>query len=261
MEHIEEVVGQFSGTHRHIRKKFKNKLRVFLRWCLYNKITDKDLSLLVGKEKSVTDPKLPSTFSAEECKLILKAVERASPAGKRDYAILLCIAVYGWRAADIRELRLENIDWRKNKISFIQQKTSVPVEFPIIPAVGNAIIDYLKNARPESDSNHVVLMMSHLFMGLPIKGTSFIYRLLLRYVQLAGIKGLDKRKHGSHAFRFSLATHLIASGHTISLTKSILGHKTTDVTLNYVRLDISSLKKCNLPVPACVSPLYESEGL
>ena len=147
VELIDEMVDKFSGNHKYVRKKFKNKLRVFFRWCFYNRFIDKDLSLFVSKEKTIADPKLPNTITPNECKAILNAVERASAIGKRDYAILLCIAVYGWRASDIRNLKLDNIDWINNKISFIQQKTNVPAEFPIIPVIGNALADYLKNGN------------------------------------------------------------------------------------------------------------------
>jgi site-specific recombinase XerD len=256
---IDEVVDIFSGQHQSVRKKFKNKLRVFFRWCFYNKIIEKDLSVLVKKEKIIHEEKLPSTFSTEECKLILNAVDRASAVGKRDYAILLCIAVYGWRAGDIRNIRLEDIDWKNNKISFIQQKTKVPAEYPILPVVGNAIADYLKNARPKSNSDKIFLKMSYKFSGQIITGPAFIQAILLKYIQRVGIKDLESRKHGTHALRFTLATNLIRNGQSIHITKSILGHKSTDVTLNYVRLDIESLRKCNLHMPVCISPLYKKE--
>ena len=259
VELIDEMVDKFSGNHKYVRKKFKNKLRVFFRWCFYNRFIDKDLSLFVSKEKTIADPKLPNTITPNECKAILNAVERASAIGKRDYAILLCIAVYGWRASDIRNLKLDNIDWINNKISFIQQKTNVPAEFPIIPVIGNAVADYLKNARPKSSVNNVFVMMSYKFMGKAITGTSFVQSILMTYMHRAGLKNLDKRKHGTHSLRFSLATNLIQNGQSISITKAILGHKSTNVTLNYVRLDIESLRKCNLPTPVCKSPLYKRE--
>ncbi len=191
--------------------------------------------------------------------MILNAVDRASAVGKRDYAILLCIAVYGWRAGDIRNIRLEDIDWKNNKISFIQQKTKVPAEYPILPVVGNAIADYLKNARPKSNSDKIFLKMSYKFSGQIITGPAFIQAILLKYIQRVGIKDLESRKHGTHALRFTLATNLIRNGQSIHITKSILGHKSTDVTLNYVRLDIESLRKCNLHMPVCISPLYKKE--
>lgn len=139
------------------------------------------------------------------------------------------------------------------------KKTNVPAEFPIIPVIGNALADYLKNARPKSSVNNVFVMMSYKFMGKAITGTSFVQSILMTYMHRAGLKNLDKRKHGTHSLRFSLATNLIQNGQSISITKAILGHKSTNVTLNYVRLDIESLRKCNLPTPVCKSPLYKRE--
>lgn len=121
--------------------------------------------------------------------MILNAVDRASAVGKRDYAILLCIAVYGWRAGDIRNIRLEDIDWKNNKISFIQQKTKVPAEYPILPVVGNAIADYLK-CTSKIKFRQDFLKMSYKFSGQIITGPAFIQAILLKYIQRVGIKDL-----------------------------------------------------------------------
>ena len=44
---------------------------------------------------------------------------------------------------------MRDIDWRKNEINIIQQKTKNPVRLPLISVVGNAIIDFLKYGRPD----------------------------------------------------------------------------------------------------------------
>lgn len=255
IEFIDNLLYESCGESHDVRSITKSVLRTFFHWCHAKKITNKDLSIFILKEKIIKESKLPSTFTEEETRRILKSIDRSSTVGKRDYAILLCISVYGWRSSDVCNLKISDIDWGNNKISFIQQKTNVPAEFPLHPVVGNAIVDYITNARPNSDSGNVFLLMSNGHIGKQMRYIH-INALLQRYIKRASIVDLDKRKHGPHALRFSLATALVESEVPLGMVKSILGHKDTEVTINYIRLDIPMLKKCALPMPQCESQFY-----
>lgn len=62
---------------------------------------------------------------------------------------------HGFRSSDVANLRFSNIDWEREVIHLNQVKTGNPLELPLLEDVGEAIINYLKNARPETDSDHV----------------------------------------------------------------------------------------------------------
>ena len=79
---------------------------------------------------------------------MLSAIDRSTRKGKRDYLVSLLAAEYGMRASDIVRLSLKHIDWERNTVSFSQYKTDVPVQYPLLSSVGNAIIDYLRHGRP-----------------------------------------------------------------------------------------------------------------
>ena len=64
-------------------------------------------------------------------------------------------ALLGMRDSDITNLTFSNLDWEKNSITFFQKKTSRMVKLPLLPAVGDALIDYLKYGRPQTDSSYV----------------------------------------------------------------------------------------------------------
>ena len=238
-------------------KDFRTSIRIFLHWCYKNNVIATDLSLYIPKiaQQKV---KLQTCFSSYECRQILNSVDRSSVNGKRDYAILLSIIVYGWRAGDVCELKFSNFDWKNNKIKFTQQKTKIQTEYPILPIVGNAIIDYIKNSRfsKKSDSEYVFLMRSKTNTLTKISN-SLITNIVNKYMRRAGIKNLYKRKHGPHSLRFSLATSLIEEDISISLTKEILGHAKQLTTFNYIKLDIKSILKCALKMPICKSELYK----
>ncbi len=102
-------------------------LRLFLRYVYDVGIIDKDCSIYILPDNYSKHSKIPTTYSEEEIRCILNAVNRASVTGKRDYLILLLASEYGWRSSDIVNFRFEQIDWDKNTISFSQHKTGVPV--------------------------------------------------------------------------------------------------------------------------------------
>ena len=97
-------------------------LRVFLRFLYLNKYTAKDLSMSVPKQNRYYYPAVPSTWDPAEVKRILEAVDRGSPLGKRDYAILLLVAKLGIRAGDIKALKLSDLNWTTKTITLTTGK-------------------------------------------------------------------------------------------------------------------------------------------
>ncbi len=209
----------------------------------------------------VKDAKLPTTFTNEEVKAILNSIDRGTASGRRDLAILLCIAAYGWRISDVCQLRLNHFNWREQSVSFVQVKTGEPLQTRLEPLVFSAIVDYIQHGRP-NDPAYDELNNGELFLSLS-KGKEgralhpdTLNHILYKYLRRAGITNLSQRKHGCHALRFSLATRMIEDGADIREVKDTLGHKDKSVTFNYVRLDLAGLKRCNLPMAPCQSPFY-----
>jgi Site-specific recombinase XerD len=191
--------------------------------------------------------KIPEYYSAEEIGQILKAVDRANARGKRDYAMLLLGARYGLRISDIKALELSNIDFINNRISIVQQKTEKPITLDLLPDVGWAIIDYLKNGRPQSELSTIFLR--HTVPHIPFTKTDNVAYIIGKYAQAAGI---TKRKSGRasfHMLRYSLASDLLEQNIPITTISSILGHSTLNVTTTYTQLDVPQLKACALEVP------------
>ncbi|GAH80533.1 unnamed protein product, partial [marine sediment metagenome] len=88
---------------------------------------------------------------------LIASVERSSSVGKRDYTIILLAARLGLRSSDIANLKFENILWEQKNIRLVQYKTDKEIELPLLPEVGNAIIDYLKYSRQQSEEPFVFL--------------------------------------------------------------------------------------------------------
>src|SRR5665647_3759018 len=134
-------------------------VKAFLRYAFEEQLISTDYSNAIHRDNYKQQPKVPSVFTIEEIKCLLGSIERSSPSGKRDYAIILLASKLGMRAGDIAALRFENINWDKLFIHFTQLKTKKEIFLPLLPEVGNAVIDYLKYGRPKSNDGHCVLQM------------------------------------------------------------------------------------------------------
>lgn len=176
--------------------------------------------------------------------------------GKRDYAILLLATRLGLRSSDIAGLQLDNLDWDNNLIGVTQYKTKRMIELPLLSDVGEAIIKYLKYVRPVSPEPNVFLSA--------IAPYRKINRLIINGVISRTIKAskvdVGNRKFGPHAMRHTLATRLLDNGTSLPVISEALGHKSTQTTMKYLRVDINNLQRCTLDVPMVADSFYEQKG-
>ena len=110
-----------------------------------------DFSGIIPKDNYKKQAKLPSTYSPKEIEMMIGSINRATANGKRNYAIVLLAARLGLRASDIANLKFENLLWEQCTIVLNQYKTGKKIELPILPEIGDAIIDYMRYGRPKSN--------------------------------------------------------------------------------------------------------------
>lgn len=232
-------------------------VRVFMRYlCEEQLLRDnrQEHWMSILQYRQVRQPKIPSVYSVEEIKRLIKAIDRSSPQGKRDYAMILLAARYGLRVSDIIGLRYCNLDWTTNRIVLVQRKTGKKTELPLSEEVGGAIIDYLKLGRPDIDIPYIFIKVMAPYGPL---STSGMNRAITDYMRQADI-GYQERKHGPHALRHSLASNLLSSNEPLPVISEILGHTRTKSTMCYLRVDFNQLKQCALDVPCVPSSFYDN---
>lgn len=214
----------------------------FLHWLYENHLIQQNIAVRIPSAKIVNQPNLPSVYSKEEISRLLASVDRGNATGKRDYLVLVLASYLGMRSSDICNLRFENIDWESSCINIVQIKTDQPLTLPLLPEVGNAIIDYLKHGRPQSDDTHVLLNISSPFSPMQ---TSMIYQVTTQAFRRAGIN-ISNRRHGAHSLRHSLASRMLEGQTAMPIISEALGHTETNSTMYYLRVDITSLKSCQM---------------
>lgn len=189
---------------------------------------------------------IPTVYTKDEIKQLLSSVDRSSPRGKRDYAMILLAARLGMRASDICGLTFDNLIWQTNTIEFTVKKTGVPAVLPLFNEIGEAIIDYIKYGRPTSDDKHLFLRLKTPYVTMK---PSALHRIVSGWFRNAGIPSLPGKRSGPHALRASLASAMLDNNTPLPIISEALAHKNSDATRIYLKIDLQHLREYALEVP------------
>lgn len=239
---ISDFMVTLAGLKRVSIKVYTSVLRCFFRHLREIGIIETDLSPTVPEPKIYAEESIPETWTNEELQKLLSSIDRTGGVGKRDYAMILLATMLGMRAGDICCLKFENLDWNRKLITYTQQKTNKVNVLPILPAVGDAIIDYLKNGRIETDSKNV--FVRHINPYGEFQSSTALSENLKRYMSRAGLVVKDRK--GTHSLRHTLASCLLSDRTPLLVISGAMGHDNPITTLGYTKVDIPSLRQCSL---------------
>lgn len=242
------VVTKFLGNYSAAKPKYVSTILYVMRnylFFLYQQgFTKEDLSKSLPRVRTMRNAFIPYSWNTEDVKKLLGAVDRADPKGKRDYAILLIVVRLGLRVSDLRGLRLSSLNWNRKTISISMQKTKRPIELPLLEDIGWAIIDYLKNGRPQTPSDRVFVRHRAPFDVFG-ENESF-HRELHRYMVKAGLNIPLDVHCGLHSLRSTLAKKMLESNATLPVISETLGHQNINTTSIYLKIDLVGLRRCAL---------------
>ena len=230
---IDAFIATLSGYQA---KTVEHKLcavRSFLRFAVGHALIDVAVLEAVPSAKSSRQARIPSVWDPGDVSAVLQAIDRGNPCGKRDYAIILLITRLGLRGIDVKRLRLDDLDWPGNRVSVVQAKTGRRVQLPLLKDVGWAIIDYLRSGRPRSDCPQVFLR--HTAPIGPFSDQDHLHQILVKHARTAHVPLGEKRRHGMHSLRHTLATRLLEQGTPVEQIADILGHQQVASTGVYLK--------------------------
>ena len=193
------------------------------------------LSFTVNRERKVF-PSLPKSDIAR----LLDSIDRTNVKGKRDYAVMMLGTVLGIRACDVVTLKLTDIDWQRGEIRILQSKTSAPVSLPLTQDVGEALQDYILNARPRSEAKEVFLRINAPHTALAAAVTVGEI-----YAECCAAAGLPVNKR-FHDLRRSLGTSMVSNGVSVYDVAQVFGDRDIESTKPYLAADMEHLKMCAL---------------
>ena len=203
-----------------------------------------DLVPMLPKVRTPRNASIPYVWSKTDLQKLLCAIDRDDPKGKRDYAILLFAIRLGLRIGDIRSLKKSSIDWNRKTINLKMVKTGQPIELPLLKDIGWAIIDYLQNGRPATNSE--CLFVRHRAPFNAFGGRNSFNKELHRYILKAGLNMPGDQWHGMHSLRSTLAGNMLEIKSPLPIISETLGHQSVNTTSIYLKIDIEGLRKCAL---------------
>jgi len=245
MEDVKAFIIQSAPNHKGNMVNLTWPVKKFFSFLNDRHYSNLNVNRLISNPVSARKKVLPC-FSQDELNTLFYAVDTSTVLGKRDYAIMKLALGTGLRAIDIINLRLTDIDWRRNEISIVQQKTGSCITLPLLADVGNAIADYILHARPSSELPYTFLRERRPYdnLGRGAAGANIIRRYQC--------KSNPDRKSGDgktfHAFRRTAGTRLIKAGVPLSTIAQILGLRNLDTTQRYISLNDEMLRVCCMDI-------------
>jgi integrase/recombinase XerD len=242
-------------------------LRGFLRFLAATGQAPTGLDRQIDTPRVYREEQLPRALPWPTVQALLRAIDRTTPCGRRDYAILMLMAAYGLRASEIVAITLDDVEWRTGRLRVAQRKTHGALWLPLTDEVGAALVDYLRHGRCQLG----IRRERRGFQAAPPR----LRQLFLRARTPAGVlkptaiaevfqawsrrSGLSIPFQGVHCLRHSYAMHLLRSGLPLKTIGDLLGHRTLESTCVYLRLATEDLRDVALSLPADVPPSSAQE--
>jgi site-specific recombinase XerD len=215
-------------------------LKVFFRYLYRVGLMTRDLGKAIESPRRYRFSNLPRSITWTEVEQMLQKVDRRSAVGRRDYAILLLLVTYGLRAREVGALTLDDIDWKRDHLHIRGRKAGHSTAYPLAPPVGEALLAYLKQGRPETTERAVFLRAHAPYTPLSRVAVSLRAKW---YLQRAGI---NVPRPGSHTLRHTCVQRLVDSGFSLKTIGDFVGHGTPDATRIYAKVNIRALREVAL---------------
>jgi site-specific recombinase XerD len=177
--------------------------------------------------------KLPQVLSPEDIQQVLNATMNL-----KHRAIIATLYGAGLRRAEVRTLKVSDIDGQRMFIHVRDGKGHVPREVTLSPKLLELFRIYWRWRKPKD-----WLFPSARYRDRPIN-LSAIYIICENAAKAAGLK----KASNPHILRHSYATHLLEAGTDLRVIQLLLGHADLQTTAKYLHVSKKTLS-------AIVSPL------
>jgi site-specific recombinase XerD len=241
---LRQFVLERSGKRGYVEKRVVTALRMFVRFLIAEGKCAAGLDAAIPLVAHWRLSSLPRYLQAEDVERIIESCDPTSSVGKRNRAILLLLARLALRAGDIVQLRLTDIDW-KGAWLCVSGKSKRETLLPLTQEVGQAIVDYLQDGRPQCDDDALFVRSRAPFRGFADHtAVSVIVKRAMRRAEVT-----CPSRGAAHVLRHSAATSMLRQGATLQDISSILRHRSLETTQIYAKVDITALKQIAQPWP------------
>lgn len=211
-------------------------LRAFLRYLYREGIATRDFSAVIEGPRAYRLSAIARSITADHVHRTLSVIDRRSRVGKRDYAMLLLLVVYGLRAREVAALTLDDLDWHSSVLHVRARKAGHEATYPLAVEVGEGLQDYLQDGRPQSADRH-------LFLRMVAPHGAVTYRIVAdRATHALRQAGVAVARPGSHTLRHSCAQRLVDAEFSLKVIGDYLGHRQASSTRIYSKVDLEALR-------------------
>ena len=184
---------------------------------------------------------LPRSLSGSELESTIATCDIETRRGARNRAILLLLSRLGLRASDVAGLGLADFDWEKATL-LVSGKSRRQARLPLPQDVGDAVLQYLER-RPGFDTDRVFLRLQAPLGPLGAAGVSLVAARAMRRA------GVSAPSYGAHILRHTAATQMLRQGVPLDEIRTILRHRSLDMTATYAKVDVELLQAVAQPWP------------
>lgn len=232
------LIGQSrNGWSRRSLAILASSIRCFFRFGAAQHWCDENIVAAIDSPRMYMHETIPFAPGWKTVQQLIKNTAGDDPVHIRDSAVLLLLAVYGWRRGEVAALRLDDIDWSAKRMQVYRSKQRRVQQFPLVRPVGDAIIRYLREARPRCSQREIFLAIKPPVRPLSASSITAIVRWRLRAL------GVNSPRLGAHALRHACARHLLTRGFSIKAIGDQLGHRRASSTLHYAKIDLDGLRQ------------------
>lgn len=226
-------------------------IRAFARFLVREGRLDTDPSQLVGGPHR--EQHLPAHLDLEQMRRVLTVPDAATPAGRRDRAILELFYASGLRLSELVALDLDDVNL-SGRIVRVTGKGGKERLVPFNPSTQEAIRTMLADVAaapaaaparassgPRPAAGRRLRPLQPLFLNQ--RGgrltTRSVDRIVRQAARRAGVPGTIS----PHALRHTFATHLLQAGADLRAIQELLGHASLSTTQRYTHLDLMRLQE------------------
>lgn len=248
-ERVQSLLAKYERTGvRTVNRHMLSALRIFFRYCAQQGYIRHDLAQAIPRVRTYKLSGVPRAVSEEDAKKVLSRIDRTTPKGQRDFAIIQLLYTYGVRGCQVRALKLQDIEWRKGHIRFSGAKGGKEIVEPLTELVGESILQYVRHGRPKAPFPEVFLTTKAPIH--PLSKPGVVTALVRQRMSQTEVSGPIR---GSHAYRHAFATRMLTKGQSLKTIADMLGHLHINTTFIYTKVDLEMLKQLPLEWPKEVS--------
>ena len=180
---------------------------------------------------------LAKGLNRDEVLRLLATTEGDRATDVRDRAIPMVLIAYGLRSGEVAGLRLEDLNWERERLQVRRPKPGRTHHYPLSRGVGQAILRYLRELRPRCPDRALFFTLNAPIRPLSGKAISHVVRSRLDRLGIVG------KRRGAHSLRHAAAQHLLDHGLSMKEVGDYLGHRSVSSTAAYAKVQLSALRE------------------